>query len=229
MSGMAAWWGPPSPENIGCPLSFVRLSLVRSAPMALRLPHEAEPDEEPDRTSTVIGLLAAVTSVGMVVGSIGPWVQAATVTVHGLDGFGFFATLAALTALSLHLLYVGRHRRSLLIGALVAAVVNTAVAAFVCALVWTLSGVGTLLAWVLARGAHEGSFSDGDVVSVAWGLPLLAVCSILVAFFSLLLMAGGTRAPRTAGRRRCIRRFRGSEDPHLYPELEPSIEHPRWR
>lgn len=122
-------------------------------------------------------------------------------TFSGWAGIGFPLVVLAFVVLAVQVLHAFVPRRAwlvlnLLLGAL------TLVAAIVLALLESvLSHFGSLVAFLFARGAHRDLFGSGQPVSLAWGIPVLAVMAFLLMLVCIAGLFGrfGTVRLRALG------------------------------
>jgi hypothetical protein len=142
------------------------------------------------RYHAAISISGALCAGGMCVGALGPWVRTPVISFTGWAGIGFPLVVLAFVVLALEVLHAFVPRRmwlvlTLLLGAL------SLVCAIVLALIESLlAHAGSLVALVVARGAHRELFGAGHTVSLAWGIPVLAIMSFLLMLVSVAGLFG---------------------------------------
>ena len=122
------------------------------------------------RPHTNIYWVALAAAVGLVIGSIGPWVSVLGVTESGFDKDGVITLPAALGAIAglIH------HDRSGTRGGLIAALILGALTALI-----------TVIDYFDVQGSDVGGV---DLASVEWGLYLAVISAIALFVASLMLV-----------------------------------------
>ena len=140
------------------------------------------------RPHTNIYWLAMAAAVGLVIGSIGPWVSVFDVTESGLDKDGVITLPAALGAIAglIH------HDRQGTRGGLIASLILGAIAALI-----------TIIDYFDVSGEEDVLGQSADLASVEWGLYLAVISAIALFVTSLMLFLRHRReagaAPPAAG------------------------------
>lgn len=145
-----------------------------------------------------IAVAGALCALGMCVGALGPWARTPVISFSGWAGIGFPLVILAFVILAIQVLHGFVPRRAWL-------VLNLLLGAFtlVCAIVLALlesvlSRVGSLVAFIFARGTHRDLLGSGHPLTLAWGIPVLGVMSfllMLVCVAGLFGSFGGSLLP----------------------------------
>ena len=124
------------------------------------------------RSHTNIYWVALAAAVGLVIGSIGPWVTTFGITDSGLDKDGVITLPAALGAIAGLIIHDRNGKR----GGLLASLILGALAALI-----------TIIDYFDVSGEEEVLGQSADLASVEWGLYLALISAIALFVASLML------------------------------------------
>jgi hypothetical protein len=161
-----------------------------------------------------VSAIGVLSTVGMCVGALGPWAHAEVISFSGWAGIGFPLVILAFVALVLAILHAFVPRRAWLIICLLIGAVSLICAVLLMLLESLLSHAGSVVALLIARGAHRDILSSHPV-TLAWGIPVLAGSSLLLCVASTAGLFG--RFPESALSR--LWRDRGDGDLGGSPDL----------
>ena len=142
-------------------------------------------------TTGTIGIVAAA---AMCVGALGPWARTPVISFSGWAGIGLPLVVLAFVALAIEVLHVFVPRRAWLVLCILVGAVNLICAIILGLLESVLSRAGSLLAFLVARGAHEDVLSSHPV-TLGWGIPLLGLSAFVLMVVSIAGLFGRFSQP----------------------------------
>jgi hypothetical protein len=164
--------------------------------------------------AVAISVAGAICAIGMCVGALGPWARTPVISFSGWAGIGLPLVVLAFIALAIQILHAFLPRRTWQVICLLLGGLSLVCAIVLAILEAVLSHAGSLLAFLIARGAHKDLIASHPV-SLGWGIPVLAAASFLLMIVSIVGLFG--RFPEPAFSRLRSRRQLQPTEPDVPP------------